>query len=201
MFTVISQSLVGYTFVRRSLRREVIGTISKEDDKREEGGRCQGERRTVMSWWKRYFTACRIKGRSCGRGILGSDINQCLQQAPGTWSPKMCYSSTLESILQVFLNDMNRERQRHTLLGNIWEWQLGVVCLMDLPRGSWVCWERMPLSLRHNPSVTTSTTMTGKLPDNYFYLFFCFFSICFPGHIFCLSRRWSLTGSIQILVL
>lgn len=172
---------------------------SKEDDKREEGGRCQGERRTVMSWWKRYFITCRIKRRLSGRGILGSDINQCLQQAPGTWCPKMCYSSTLESILQVFFNDMNRERQRHTLLGNIWEWQLGVVCLVDLPRGSRVHWEKMSLSLRHNPSATTSTMVTGKLPANYFYFFF--FSICFPGHIFCLSKWWSLTGSIQILVL
>lgn len=73
---------------------------------------------------------------------------------------------------------MNRERQRHTLLGNIWEWQLGVVCLVDLPRGSRVHWERMSLSLRHNPAVTTSTMVTGKLPANYFYFFF--FQYLFP---------------------
>lgn len=46
MFTMISQSLVGYTFIRRSLRREVIGTYEvkrmikgrKEGGVRERGG-------------------------------------------------------------------------------------------------------------------------------------------------------------------
>lgn len=69
------------------------------------------------------------------------------------------------------------ERQRSTLLGNAWEWQLGAMCLMDLSKKfSGVLEEDVP-------SPDTQSIRNHKHSEKIASIFLIFLSVCFPGHI------------------